>query len=27
VRAGRYTPDMDLGKSDYLGEAQELAAA
>jgi hypothetical protein len=27
VRAGRYEPDMDLGKSEYFGEAQELATA
>ena len=26
VRAGRYEADMDLGKSEYLGESQELAA-
>ena len=24
VRAGRYEADMDLGKSEYLGESQEL---
>jgi hypothetical protein len=27
VRAGRYEADMDLGKSEYFGEAQELATA
>ena len=27
VRAGRYEADMDLGKSEHLGESQELAAA
>ena len=25
VRAGRYQADMDLGKSEHLGESQELA--
>ena len=24
VRAGRYEADMDLGKTEYLGESQEL---
>ena len=27
VRAGRYQADMDLGKAEYFGEAQELARA
>ena len=27
VRAGLYEADMDLGKSEHLGESQELAAA
>ena len=27
VRDGRYEPDWDLGKSEYLGASQELAAA
>jgi hypothetical protein len=27
VRAGRYEADMDLGKSEHLGESQELAVA
>ena len=27
MRAGRYEPDMDLGKSEHLGESEELAAA
>lgn len=27
VRAGRYEPDLDLGKSEYLGEAREMAEA
>jgi hypothetical protein len=27
LRAGRYEPDFDLGKSEQLGAAQELAAA
>ena len=27
VREGRYEPDWDLGKSEYLGASQELAAA
>ena len=26
VRAGRYEADMDLGKTEHLGESQELAA-
>src|SRR5690606_5622524 len=27
VRARRYVPDMDLGKSEYLGAQRDLAAA
>jgi hypothetical protein len=27
VRAGRYEPDWDLGKSEYLGDSREKAAA
>jgi hypothetical protein len=27
VRAGRYEADWDLGKSEHLGESQDLAAA
>ena len=27
LRAGRYEPDFDLGKSEQLGEARELQAA
>jgi hypothetical protein len=27
VRSGRYEPDWDLGKSEYLGESQEMEAA
>ena len=27
VRAGRYEADWDLGKSEHLGESQQLAAA